>query len=125
MAEDLTPNAELLSKWVEVQSNDIKLQTERLRIEEQELKHNHEIAKITLEKQVADRDAQRDFIRKCRKDNFLFISGIIAVIGGLIISALFLNKDQIAMEIIKAVLFIVSGGAGGYALGKSKKDDLN
>jgi hypothetical protein len=125
MANDLAQNTELLSKWVDLQSNEIKLQADRLRIEEQELHHNHEIAKITLDKQVSDRDAQRDFIRKCRKDTFLFISGIIAVVGSLIIAALLMDKDQIAMEIIKAVLFIISGGAGGYALGKSKKDSLD
>ena len=123
MSDDTSLNAELLSKWVEVQSGEIKLQTERLRIEESELHNNHDLAIIAIEKQASDRDSQREFIRKCRKDNFLFISGIIAVIGGLIFSALYMDKDSIAMEIIKAVLFLTSGGAGGYAIAKSNKGD--
>lgn len=123
MSDDSAPNAELLSKWVEVQSSEIKLQTERLRIEESELHNNHDLAIIAIEKQANDREAQREFVRKCRKDSFLFISGIIGVIGALIFSALYMDKDPIAMEIIKAVLFLTSGGAGGYALAKSNKTD--
>ena len=30
--------------------------------------------------------------------------------------ALYLNKDQLVMESLKAVLFIVTGGVGGYSL---------
>lgn len=33
--------------------------------------------------------------------------------------ALYLNKEQIALEIIKAIIFLASGGIGGYAYGKS------
>ena len=30
--------------------------------------------------------------------------------------ALYLNKDQLVMEFLKAILFIVTGGVGGYSL---------
>lgn len=123
MSDEVTPNAELLSKWVEVQGNEIKLQTERLRIEESELHNNHELAKIAIEKQAIDRNSQREFIRKCRKDSFLFISGIVAAIGLLVGYSLWIGKDQIAMEIIKSVIFLLSGGAGGYAIGSRSKEN--
>ena len=31
-----------------------------------------------------------------------------------------MGKDQIASEIIKAILFVGTGGAGGYAVGQSR-----
>jgi len=30
--------------------------------------------------------------------------------------ALYLNKDQLVMEFLKAILFLVTGGVGGYSL---------
>jgi len=38
--------------------------------------------------------------------------------------SLFLNKDEIASDIIKAVMLLLAGGIGGYGLG-TKKDSVN
>ena len=45
---------------------------------------------------------------------------VVGVLGGLVIAAfcyaLYLNKDQVVMEFLKAVIFLVTGGVGGYSL---------
>lgn len=115
----------LLNKWFDVQTQEMRLQAERLKLEEKELINNHDIAKITIDRQAIDRTQQREFIQQCRKDTFLFISGISALIAALVIAALWLGKDQIAMEIIKDIIFLLSGGAGGYAIGKNKNKETD
>lgn len=115
----------LLNKWFDVQTQEMRLQAERLKLEEKELINNHDIAKITIDRQAIDRTQQREFIQQCRKDTFLFISGISSLIAALVIAALWLGKDQIAMEIIKDIIFLLSGGAGGYAIGKNKNKETD
>jgi hypothetical protein len=43
----------------------------------------------------------------------------LAVIA-MVVFALSLGKDAFAIEIIKAVVFILTGGAGGYGLAKAR-----
>lgn len=126
-SKQLSPEQEsvLLNKWFDVQTQEMRLQADRLKLEEKELINNHDIAKITIDKQAIDRNQQREFVKQCRKDTFLFISGISGLIAVLIISALWLGKDQIAMEIIKDIIFLLSGGAGGYAIGKNKSKNTD
>jgi hypothetical protein len=40
------------------------------------------------------------------------------VLAGFLVYALHTNKDQIALEIIKAIGFIAAGGMGGFAIGR-------
>lgn len=48
----------------------------------------------------------------------IVLIGLIILVG----FALYMNKDQIVMEALKAILLFGSGGIGGYAYAKTKKD---
>jgi hypothetical protein len=52
---------------------------------------------------------------------YLFASVIILAGLSFLGYALHLNKDEIVLEVIKAAIFILAGGAGGYALKRSGK----
>ena len=40
-------------------------------------------------------------------------------------AALYFNKDQIAYEIIRAIIYLSAGGLGGYSLGKFSHSSTN
>lgn len=46
---------------------------------------------------------------------------ILAAIALLAACAMYLDKDALAEELIKAVLFLVAGGVGGYGIAMKKK----
>jgi hypothetical protein len=48
----------------------------------------------------------------------VFAGIVVLVLAGFVAYALHLNKDQIALEIIKAIAFLAAGGMGGYAIGR-------
>lgn len=110
----------LINRWMDVQGQEMRLQAERIKLEDKELVNNHELAKKTIDLQAQDRKDHREFVKQCRKDTFLFISGVSFLIVSIVVSALWLGKDQVAMEIIKDIIFLLSGGAGGYAIGSKK-----
>lgn len=113
----------LIEKFLQNQSKELDIKAKEIEQLKTSDQHAFEYSKIALEKEAIDRSSQRDFVRKCRKDSFLFISGIVAVIGLLVGYSLWIGKDQIAMEIIKSVIFLLSGGAGGYAIGRRAKEN--
>ena len=48
---------------------------------------------------------------------------MVVAIDGMVVYSLAIGKEGFAMEIIKAVIFLLSGGAGGFAIGKSSHSD--
>ena len=51
----------------------------------------------------------------------LFVAFLSLLLAAGICYALYLNKDQLVMEFLKAILFLVTGGVGGYSL-KTMRD---
>jgi len=85
----------------------------------------HDYAKAALEANVKDREAERNHVAGIAKFRYLFAGIIILFLVVLFCFALFMNKDQVVMEIIKAIMFFGSGGISGYALGKKSPKDNN
>ena len=78
-----------------------------------------------LEAQVTDRRLQRDYNKYLNRNHYFFISLLIIAIVTVIIISLYLDKEAIAIEIIKAIVFILAGGIGGYGLGNKKDNGKN
>lgn len=86
--------------------------------------HNFEFSKKALEAQIEDRKSQRDVAMKMEK-NRLYMAGFLGIaLSGIVITALYLNKETVALEIIKAVGYFVAGGASGYGLKKAKDSKI-
>lgn len=108
----------LFKEFLGNQTKELELKNRQLELEKQKDDHSFEWAKKSLDAQVVDRDKQRAFQLHGRRNCFVFATIIAVLFIGLLISALMLNKDQVALEIIKAMIFITTGGAGGYAVGR-------
>ncbi|MCX7049058.1 MAG: hypothetical protein NTX50_26685 [Candidatus Sumerlaeota bacterium] len=78
------------------------------------------MAKISVDAQVVDREKSRAFNLRGLRSLLLFAILIIIMFVGLLVAAMAMNKDQVVLEIVKAVVLIGTGGAGGYAVGRYK-----
>lgn len=131
-SDDLTPRPEpvepdLLRQFVENQAQELYLRQQEQVIRKQEIENTHEYSLKLLDAQLADRQRERESSKSHLTTAGYFTTIIvIAIIGG-ICYALYLNKDQLVIELVKAIIFIVSGGIGGYSLKalNSGKSDQN
>lgn len=110
---------EFLEKFLENQSQEIRLKEQQLELRRQTDRHEYEFAKASLEAQERAKVIQSKESIKKANYKYLFIGAILIFIFVFIITALCLNKDQVVMELIKASLYLFSGGAGGYILGRN------
>lgn len=115
-----------------LQSQELALRNEQLQIERDKLdlekardQRGYEFGLKSLEAQAADRMHSRNCERGKRTDSHKLVCGLVLIICAVVVYALSLGKDAIAMELVKSVLMIVAGGAAGYGLGvrKSSRDD--
>jgi uncharacterized membrane protein YcjF (UPF0283 family) len=112
------PSPALLEKFINVQEQELIIRGQEIDLRKQSDGNAHEYAKAALEANVKDREAERTHIANITKSRYIFAGIIIFFLIILFCFALFLNKDQIVMEIIKAIILFGSGGISGYAFGK-------
>lgn len=112
------PSPALLERFINVQEQELVLRGQEIDLRKQNEANSHEYAKAALEANVKDRDAERSCMKDTMKYQYLFAGLVIMFLIILFCIALFLNKDAIVMEIIKAIMFFGAGGVGGYAYAK-------
>jgi len=121
--QSLSP--EIISQIVENQSKELELRAQEISIQKQIDNNSLEFSIKALEAQVTDRRLQRDYNKYLNRNHYFFISLLIIAIVTVIIISLYLDKEAIAIEIIKAIVFILAGGIGGYGLGNKKDNGKN
>jgi hypothetical protein len=102
------------------QANELELRAQELAIQQQKDTHAFEFGKDALAAKITDRRDQRVHEQGMRKQTFRLLLVTIIVVSMLIAYALFSNNAAFATEIIKALVFVFSGGAGGYGLAKAQ-----
>jgi len=123
-----TELAETLNKVLEAQAQDMALKSEqnqiereRLEVDKQKDTNAFKFGMASLEAQAKDRVHARECERGQRKDAQRLIIWILVIIALLVGYALYLDKDALAEELIKAVVFLAAGGAAGYGIAVKKK----
>lgn len=76
---------------------------------------------------MEDREKFRQHEQKSNTRSAVFLSFIFVVIISAILYALYLNKDQIVLEMLKYIGVFLAGGLGGYSIKavQNNKDDVN
>lgn len=114
----ITP--EVVGQLVENQAKELELRAQELALQKQQDDHGFEFSKKALETQLEDRKLQRDHNIHLQRNQYI-LTGILSVlVVGIIITALILNKEAIALEMIKAIVYLLAGGLGGYGLSRKK-----
>jgi Flp pilus assembly protein TadB len=113
------PDRELLERFVENQGKDLAVRAQELEIEKQKDNNSLEFGKLSLAAQERDRTHDRECGRKVQRDRLIAVLTVVLIFAALVFAALQLNKDAIAMELVKAVILVSAGAAGGYGYAKS------
>ncbi|KRG65192.1 hypothetical protein ABB26_05145 [Stenotrophomonas humi] len=117
-----------LSLFIEAQAQDLavkseqnQIERERLEIDKQKDANAFQFGMASLAAQKEDRVHERECARGQRKDAQKLIIWLLVIIALLIGYALYLDKEALALELVKAVVFLVAGGAAGYGIAANKK----
>ena len=108
------------SEELNIKNKELDLKKQEIDLKKQEDDHAFEYSREALHAQTGDNSNKRDYFSKKRKHRYYFIFAVSIIVALVVCYALHLNKDHIALEIIKAIAFTGIGGAGGYYIGKSK-----
>lgn len=112
--------ARLVKEFFDNQSRELELRKQQLDLEKQKDDHAYQWARQALEAQLTDREKDRAFQLAGRRNSFFFAAGLAVLFVLFLSTALWLNKDEVVLEIVKAAIFITTGGAGGYAIGRRR-----
>ena len=81
-----------------------------------QLETTHEYSLKVLDVDLLDRQREREYQKTSNTNAGLLVAFLSLLFAAAICYALYLNKDQLVMEFLKAILFLVTGGVGGYSL---------
>jgi hypothetical protein len=103
---------ETIQRMLSLQESRITLELKQADIQLKELDHNQKIADKSIDAQASDRRDERAVNKTIQLHQLLFAAFIVLVIVGLIVFALHIGKEAIALDIVK----VLCGFAGGYGV---------
>ncbi|MEI6619380.1 MAG: hypothetical protein WCO17_09660 [Betaproteobacteria bacterium] len=103
---------ETIQRMLSLQESRITLELKQADIQLKELDHNQKIADKSIDAQASDRRDERAVNKTVQLHQLLFAAFTVLVIVGLIVFALHIGKEAIALDIVK----VLCGFAGGYGL---------
>jgi len=121
--EEIKPerlDPDIFKQLLENQSVDLLIRQQDQEIKKREIENSHEYALKVLEAQLVDRQREREQTKSTLSTSGCIISVITLFIVAGICYALYLNKDQLVIEVVKAIVYIITGGLGGYSIKKIK-----
>jgi len=118
---------ELMRQLIENQSKELGIRAQELELQKQQDRHGFEYSQKALELKAKDQINSRDHQLGMRKTVTRIVMITIAALALIVTFALWKDKDQVAIEVIKAVVYVATGAFGGYgvasARAKSQSDD--
>lgn len=117
--------ADVLAQFVQNQSKELDLRARELEYQKQADSHNFEFSKKALDAQLQDRKDERLYKAKTKTSAYVLAGFVTLIIAVVLLYALMQNQKDFALEIIKTISFVFTGGVGGYGLcaSKQKKQD--
>ncbi len=112
---------EMLTKYLEVQQQEVQLRTEEFAIHAQQEETNKSIAEQSIAANLQDRDNERAHVERKTKIILKGVIILVVVVVLFVAYALYSGKDAIVMKIIEVVAIFAAGFAGGYGLKASKR----
>jgi hypothetical protein len=121
-SKEIQPLSEqTLTRLLNAQEQELLIRREELDFRKQNDVHNFEYAKLVTESNAKNFSQQDERAFKEKSRNAWIAAGIVCVFFVFLGFALYLNKEEIVIEIIKAIGFIGAGFIGGRGYEKTKK----
>lgn len=95
------PVEKVLREFLDVQKGEIEIKKQELKLEQEKIKSHQIIALASIEAQKNDRKDQMTLYSEVNKTKYYAIVGIAVLIAIILGIAMWLNKIEIAMEILK------------------------
>lgn len=115
------PAPQQLDRFLDLQTQELNLRAREMDIRLQELTNAHAYSEQALHAQLRDREADRRHQRGEQNSWYLFIGMLFFALMAAMGIALFTGHEDFARELLKAVLYVVPAGAGGYFAGRHKE----
>lgn len=112
---DITQDPDLLRRLLDNQANEIFTRQTEQELRRQEIETAHEYSLKLLDAQLIDRQRDREHQRSTNSSGCIILGFLSVLFAGGICYALYLNKDPLVMEFLKAAVFLLTGGLGGWA----------
>jgi len=117
--QELSPA--LLQRLAEQQAQEMALRGDQARLRRQELEAAYRYAEHALAAQTRDRQDARTERRRARRDRLFAVALTVVGLLAFFVVLLGMGKDTFARETLQAVIYLVTGGAGGYFAGKAQR----
>lgn len=110
----------LIHQFLQNQEKELEIRKQGLDIQKQQEANSFEYSKRALDAEAADRKHRRETQQGSLKAGFVFLGVCLFALIGLIAFALYRNKDEFIIEMVKFMGAFFCGGAGGFAIGRRK-----
>jgi multisubunit Na+/H+ antiporter MnhG subunit len=117
ISDGLTPD--VFKTLLENQAKELELKAIELALQKQQDDHGFEFGKAALLAKIEDRKLQRNHQLSVKKSTYVLVTILALIVSSIIIYALYSNNSPIAMEIIKAIVYLTGGSLGGYGVAKA------
>ena len=107
---------EPLRRLLENQTSDIITSQTDQELRRRQVEIVHEYSLKIIDAELLDKQREREHQRSLNTSSAMLVAFLSLLLAAGICYALYLNKDQLVMEFLKAILFLVTGGVGGYSL---------
>ncbi len=113
----------LLSKILDNQTRELALKEKEIEAQNKHDKNALEFAKVSLKAQSEDASKNIKHHANIISMRYWFAGIVITIISILIAYALATGNNAFALEIIKAIAFLIAGAVGGYGYQSSKNNN--
>lgn len=111
---------ETVRDLIETQRAKIGLEMKQAEITLRELDHNQKIADKSIEAQIEDRKGERELAYSLNRQKTWLVAGIVAAVLVFVIAAMFMDKDQLALDVFKVLMGAIGGWGARAAAEKPK-----
>ncbi len=112
-------SVEVAKQFLEIQSRELDLRNQELLLRQQTDKNSFDYSKLAMDAQIKDRERQRTHKRQTIIWRYIFGTVFFVILTAFLTYALYIDKENIVTEVIKAIILFGGGGLGGYGLAKS------
>jgi len=109
---------ETLGRMIEQQSKEADVRMLEVDLRLSELKYTSAHAEKILGAQERDRQGEREHERKKDLQKLLFSGFCVVLLFVMIVVGMYLGKDEFVSDILKVLVGVIAGAAGGYSYSK-------
>ncbi|RMD57349.1 hypothetical protein D6833_14045 [Candidatus Parcubacteria bacterium] len=105
---------------IEIRRQELDLRRQELDLQREEMAATYKNAQYMVEAQLKDREQERNHEHRLLRNFFTFVGIMIFLLLLFLAYAIHADKEQIAMEIVKAIIYLAAGALGGYGLSRAR-----